>query len=138
MTFAEDLAAAKAAEPTTAAVTVEINGKKYKLQFARMDGMQYAAETLKHPPRIDADIAIDLEYGYNINSLVPAIAPKCGVLLEGKESVQLTDEQWADLFAVADGGAVQQIVNTVYMLNEFASAKAVAAAKKALSGALSI
>lgn len=136
MTFEEDLAAAQAQPTATAVITIELNKRKHRFRFTRMDGREYAAETLRHPPRLE--LGLDREYGYNINSLAEAVAPRCSVLLEGKDAEEtvLTEEQWAAIFSVADGGAIQSIVNTVFALNEFASSKAVEAAKKVLDGSL--
>lgn len=132
MSFVDDLAAAKAAEPDTADVNVELNGKRYLLRFTRTSGTEYAAETLRHPPRLD--VGLDKQYGYNLSSLTLALSPKCARLVDGDELVELSADQWADLFAAADGGAVEEMQNTIFHLNEFASAKAVAAAKKVLDG----
>jgi hypothetical protein len=132
--FADDLAAAKETPRRSMVVPVEVNGRRHRFKFTQMDGTVYAAETLKHPPRLE--VGVDREAGYNLSSLAQAVAPRCAVLLENKSEVELTDEQWADFFAVADGGSMQQIANVVYTLNEFASAKAVAAARKVLDGSL--
>jgi hypothetical protein len=128
MSFKDDLAAAKAADPVTADVTIEINGATHTLRFTRMDPVEYTEETLRHPPRLE--IGIDREFGYNLTALTMAVAPRCARLVDGDDLVELDDEAWADLFAVADGGAVQSIQNTVFGLNEFSSGKAADAAKK--------
>jgi hypothetical protein len=56
------------------------------------------------------------------------------VLVTDAGEEQLDPEDWADLFATVDGGAVEEMQNTVFHLNEFASSKAVAAARKVLDG----
>jgi len=130
MSFKDDLAAAKAADPVTADVTVELNGTQYVLRFTRMDPVEYTEETLRHPPHLER--GVDREFGYNLTSLTIAVAPRCAVLVNGDETEELSTEDWADLFASADAGVVQNIQNTIYHLNEFASAKAVDAARKVL------
>ena len=134
MGFKEDIAAAIAGTRRSITVPIELNGHKYKFKFTQMDGTEYAAETLRHPPRLE--IGLDREFGYNLNSLSQAVAPKCGVRLDGAEEIEMSAEEWADLFAAADGGAVQEIANTIFTLNQFASAKAVQAVKKVLDGSL--
>lgn len=132
MTFAEDLAAAKSAKRPHLDVSVELNGRRHKFRFTQMDGSEYAQETLRHPP--DLSIPLHRQYGYDLHSLSRAVAPRCGRRIEGKDEVELSSEEWADLFSVADGGAQEEIANSIFQLNEFASAKAVAAAKKVLDG----
>jgi hypothetical protein len=129
MGFKEDLAAAKAKGHRTEDVTVELNGKKYKLRFTQMDGTEWSAETLKHPMRLD--VKFDTTFGYNINTLTRAVAPKTGELVVGKGTEPVED--WDDLFATISGGEITAITNCIYALNEFATAKAVDAARKALS-----
>jgi len=130
--FREDIAAANVAPAASLTVPVEVNGKRYKLKFTKMLGTEYAAETLLHPPNIETSFG--REYGYDIHSLSRAVAPRCGVLLDGKVEETLTPEEWADLFLALDGGAHEQIANTIFQLNEYSSAKAVAAARKVLDG----
>lgn len=132
MTFAEDLAAAKEKPRERLEVRVQVNGKTYTLRYTQMDGVEYAAETLKHPFR--ADVALDREYGYNLNSLAQEISPRCAVRVDGDTEIGMSVEEWTDLFSVLDGGGAQAIANTVFTLNQFADAKAVRAAKKVLDG----
>ncbi len=132
MTFEDDLAAAKAAERRTLDVSVDVNGKLYKFRFTQMIGTEYAAETLLHAPNLE--VALHREYGYDVHALSRAVAHRCAVLVEGKKERALSKEQWAELFEVLDGGAQGKIANTVFELNEFATAKAVAAARKVLDG----
>lgn len=129
MGFKEDLAAAKDKVRRSDDVTVTVNGKQYKLRFTQMDGTAWAAETLKHPMR--SDVAFDRLYGYNVNSLVAAVAPTCGVLVVGKATEPIED--WDGLFGTITGGDMTAIINCVFALNEYATAKAVDAARKALS-----
>lgn len=130
--FSDDLAAAKKADRETLVITLMVNSKPYKFRFTQMDGVEYAVETLKHPFR--PDVPLDREYGYNLNSLSQAIAPRCAVRLEGDDEIEMSAEEWADLFSVMDGGGVQAIANTVFTLNQFASAKVVESVKKVLDG----
>jgi hypothetical protein len=129
MTFQEDLAAAKSVGTVTADVTVELNGNQHTLRFTRMNPVEYTEETLRHPPRLE--IGVDREFGYNLTSLSLAIAPRCAVRIEsGDVETPLSESEWGDLFAAADAGAIQAIQNTVFQLNEFASARAADAARK--------
>jgi len=132
MGFKEDIAAAKVAPAPSLVVPIELNGKPYKLKFTKMLGSEYAAETLLHEPNVETSFG--REYGYDIHSLSRAVAPRCGVLLDGKVEETLSVEEWADLFLALDGGAHEQIANTIFQLNEYSSAKAVAAARKVLDG----
>ena len=134
MGFAEDLAAAKVAPVRSAEMTVELDGKRHKIRFYAASGTEYAAETLKHPPRID--VPVDVQYGYNLSAVTAAILPKCGRRLEGDVEVVMDAEEWGDLLSVLDGGSAQELINLSYTLNEYASAKAASRARKVLSGSL--
>ena len=136
MSFADDVAAAKEKPRETADVRVHVNQEPHTFRITQMDGTEYATETLRHPIR--ADIPLDREFGYDVNSLTPAVLPHCAVRLDGDDEVRMSVEEWADLFAVLDGGGVQAFVNTIFTLNQFADAKAVEAAKKLLDGLSSI
>lgn len=134
MSFQEDLAAAKEAPPRTLDVPLEVNGKKHLFRFTQMDGTEYATEVMRNPP--DPSIVVDKAYGYNLSGVAHAVTPQCAVRVEGDEEIPLSEEEWADLFAVLDGGGHQEINNAIFTLNEYASAKAVKAAKKVLDGYL--
>lgn len=139
MTFADDLAAAQAPTDRFHDVRVQIGTRTHTLRYRPMLGTDYAAETLKHPPRLGDDgVQLDKEYGYNLSTLAPAISPLCAKRLEAGSEVPLSSEQWTQLFAVIDGGAAQAIQNAVFMLNEFATEQAVKAAKKVLDGSAKI
>lgn len=130
MGFKEDVEAAKAEPARFAILPIEVAGKRHKFKFTKMDGVAFAAETLRHPPRME--ITIDREFGYNVSALSLAVAPLCGVRLDGDEHVSMSADEWRELFDVVDGGAIESITNTIFELNEFSSAKAVRAAKKVL------
>lgn len=132
MGFKEDVAAALELPATSLVVGVEVNSKPYQLKFTKMNGAEYAAETLLHEPNIETSFG--REYGYDLTSLSRAVAPRCGVLLDGKVEETLTPEEWDNLFMVLDGGAHEQIQNAIFQLNHYSTAAKVAAAKKLLDG----
>lgn len=133
MGFKEDVAAARSKPPASLIVPIHVNGTRYELKFTRMPAAEYAREIQLHAPRMDTDFGRSM--GYDILTLSRAVAPRCAVLLDGEEEETLTEEQWADLFLALDGGAHEQIANTVFQLNEFVAAEAMSAARKVLSGA---
>lgn len=146
MGFSEDLAAAKTAERNIRDVDVTVNGVLYTLRFTQMDGLDWADEADRHPAR--PKVLIDLRYGYNLRSLVKAVAPQTGVLvIDGESSALRVDpvdpenpkdpdrvDEWVDLLKALDGAAIQRIGDAIWSLNEWEPGQAVEAAKKALRG----
>ncbi|UWD83659.1 hypothetical protein NY057_05285 [Curtobacterium flaccumfaciens] len=143
-TFEEDLAAAQAPEDEYADVPVLINKKLHTLRFRPMDGLAWAAETDRHPPR--PNVAIDGKYGYNIRSLTKGAAPQCGVLVIDGEEHQLQVDpfdpehptaervnQWEQLFKAISGYEFKRITDVIWFLNEFGPQEDIKAAGKALA-----
>lgn len=130
MTFEDDLAA----EPVTdfRDVDVLLNDKLYTLRFTQMDGLEWAMECDKYPMR--PDVAFDRNYGYNIRALTMAAAVVSGARVETDATVPLSEDAWRSLFKRLDGAAFKRITDAIWSLNEYAPAKAVEAAKKALDG----
>lgn len=132
MSFEDDLAAAQTAAVKTRDVDVSVNGTLYTFRFRRMPGMAWALETNRHPAR--PGILLDTRYGYNLWSLVAAVAPKYADRVDGDTTVPLTAEQWAALLDensdVLDGAAVQQFGDAVFELNEYGPRAEVDALRK--------
>lgn len=125
MTFSEDLAAAKAAPKDTREVSVVVNGKLATLRFEPLLGDAWAEITGRCPVRLDAPI--DRNYGYNMHAVCKLAAPLSGALV-GEDT--LTDEDWADLFAVLSGHELTLIIDAVYDLNEYSPAQRIGTIKK--------
>lgn len=132
MSFLDDLQAQTAAAVPTQDVELTLNGTLYTLRFKRMDGVEWATETDKHPAR--PGVLIDARYGYNLRSLVKAVALKTGSRVDGDTVVDLSEDEWKQLWKAVDGAAAQRIGDAVWALNEYLPAAEVEAAKKALSG----
>jgi hypothetical protein len=146
-TFEEDLAAAQAPSDDHIDVLVLINSKPHLFRFRQMDGMAWAAETDRHPPR--PNVAVDAAYGYNIRSLTKGAAPQCGVLVvDGEERKLRVDppvkpkrgekvtkrvDQWEQVFQALSGHDFKRITDAIWSLNEYLPEKAVKAAGKALA-----
>jgi hypothetical protein len=130
VSFEDDLKAQAEAEHPSADVDVTLNGKLYTFRFRRMDGDEWANEVDKHPAR--PGVLVDMRYGYNLRSIVKAVAPRCGVRVDGDSEESLDADQWLQLFKVLDGAGVARFGDAIWGLNEFAPAAEVEAAKKAL------
>lgn len=76
---------------------------------------------------------MDLRYGYNLRALVPIVAEKTGKLVEGKNLVDVTEDQWRAIFKGA-GATVSRIGDAIFALNEYDPAAEVEALKKASTG----
>lgn len=113
-------------------VRLDLNGQTFKFRFEQMLGTEYVEETLRHAP--DLEVPLHRQFGYDVHAMARAVAHRCSYLIEGKEERRLDEEQWAKMFPLLDAGSLAKITNTVFELNEFASSRAVAAAKKVLDG----
>lgn len=109
------------------------------IRLTRLPGRDWSNLTSKCPPR--HDVPIDTHYGYNYDAVCEASAryrdPKgvaYGHRLEGGEPVEITDEEWDDLFSVLAGNDIGKIRDAVWTLNEYEPAQRLAALVKA-SGA---
>lgn len=132
MAFLDDLEAQAQAQVPTQDVELTLNGNLYTLRFRRMDGVEWATETDKHPAR--PGVLIDTRYGYNLRSLVKAVALKTGGRVEGDTVVDLSEDEWKQLWKIIDGSAAQRIGDAVWALNEWLPSAEVEKAKKALNG----
>jgi len=149
MSFEDDLAAAQTPEDKHIDVLVLINKKPHLLRFRPMDGLEWAAETDRHPAR--PGVLVDSRYGYNLRTLTRAAAARSGVLVvNGEERTLRVDpfipqlpgepapparvDQWADLFRAISGHEFQRITDAIWTLNEYGPQEAVEAAGKALAG----
>lgn len=114
MAFADDLRAQREAAKPTADVPFRLNGNPYVLRFTRMDPWEWAEEADRHPVR--PGVGIDSAFGYNMRSLVRAVAPKIGTLLQGDEAEDVDD--WDELFHAMSPSAVQRMCSEVFGLHE--------------------
>lgn len=129
MSFEDDLKAQETAPVPSLDVDVLLNGNAHTLRFRRMNGMDWSAESDKHPIR--PGVLIDMRYGYNLRALVKAVAPKTGVLVEDDVEREIDEEQWKSLFKALDGASTQRVCDTVWALNEYGPQQEIDAAKKA-------
>jgi hypothetical protein len=150
--FDDDLAAAQTPEDKHIDVLVLINHKPRLLRFRPMDGLEWAAETDRHPAR--PGVLVDTRYGYNLRTLTRAAAARSGKLvIDGEERTLRVDpfvpeipgqpkppkrvDQWADLFKAISGHEFQRITDAIWTLNEYGPQQEVEAAGKALADSAS-
>lgn len=134
MGFLEDLQAAKAAVDSgdrvvTPNIDVVVNGRVYTVLYIRSDSAAWAEACVKHPPR--PDVALDLQWGYNLSAVPVEVAEKSARVLEDGEEKTLTAEQWADLFEIMPGRTRRTIEANVWQLNENDPQQEIERAKKA-------
>lgn len=127
MTFEDDLAAVQAAPAPFLDAEVTVNGSYYALRFVQMDPFDWAVEVDKHPAR--PGVALDKRYGYNLRSLVKAVAPATGSLVEDDKTVPVKD--WPALLKAIGGHGFQRVTDAIWAVNEYLPEQAVVAAKKA-------
>lgn len=134
MGFLEDLAAAKEASvtaerPKSPVIDVALNGNPYGVVFYRVPADEWPVLTMHNPPRDGA--TLDTRYGYSLAGVALEQASKHGRLVDAGQEVELTSEQWADLFAVQPGSVKRLLEVTVWTLNDFDVEQEIEAAKKA-------
>lgn len=129
MTFEDDLKAEFEAPKPTKDVDVKLNGKLYTFRFELMDSVEWASATDRAPAR--PGVLLDMRFGYNLRALVPLVAPMSGKRVDGDELVDLTPDQWRNLFKALPGASVMRIGDTLFDLNEYEPGEAVKELKKA-------
>lgn len=127
MSFEDDVKAAVAAPKPFLDADVTVNGNLYTLRFEEMDPFEWASEVDLHPAR--PGVMIDSRYGYNLRSLVKAVAPCTGSLVEGDKTVPVKD--WPALLKAIGGNGFQRVTDAIWARNEYLREKEVESAKKA-------
>lgn len=133
LSFEDDIKAEFEAPKPTHDVDITLNGTLYTFRFTRMDGLEWASLVDLFPAR--PSVLLDMRYGYNIRPLTLAAAAKSGKRLDGDSYVDLTEDQWRNLFKALPGSSVQRFSDALFLLNEYGPAQEVEAAKKASVGA---
>lgn len=126
------LAARKNAKRETVDVDISIgNGDTsglVTLRFTELDGLTWAGITDRHPPRID--VPVDLQYGYDVTGVVADASQACGVLVEDGEEIEITEDQWRDLWEQISGNDAALIRDAIWGLNVYYPNVRVEALKK--------
>jgi hypothetical protein len=104
------------------------------LRFTRMPAAQWADVISRCPVRLESDI--DKQYGFDADKAAVIGAPLCGVRLEGDDEVEVSDDEWRDLFATITGYEVACIADAIFALNFWGPAQRVSDLKKGFSGPL--
>lgn len=111
-----------------AAIEADAAESLLTLRFRRLPGNEWAALTLHHPPR--PEVAVDRQWGYNIDSLCGAAAAHhsddgtaYGFRVEtdddGNETeIPMDVATWADLFSVLSGSDVEDVRDAIWAINE--------------------
>lgn len=133
MSFVDDLKAEFEAPMPTEDVPVTLNGNLYTFRFTRMDGVEWASLTDLFPAR--PGVMLDMRYGYNLRPLTLAAAARSGQRVDGDQIVDLTEDQWRNLFKALPGASIQRFSDAIFLLNEHGPAQEVEQAKKASVGA---
>lgn len=129
MSFEDDIKAEFEAPKPTHDVDVELNKTRYTLRFTQMDPLEWVSATDMFPPRMESPI--DVYYGYNLRPLTIEVAQKTGKRVDGEKLVDLTPDQWKNLFKTVPGGAVAKIGDAIFGLNVMESEEAISIVKKA-------
>lgn len=141
MGIKEDLAAAKAHvadRVKTPAIPCVVNGVVHELVFYRAEPEQWSLVTSINPPRQyegpDGEphfVALDRRNGYNVAGVARAISATCGRVLQDGEEVELSTEEWADLWRLLPPSTARTVEANVWSLHEHDTEQEIARAKKA-------
>jgi hypothetical protein len=104
------------------------------LKFVRVPGDEWAEMVMHNPIR--QDVLIDKVLGYNVPAVTRVAALKYGFVVEGDADIQLTADQWDQLFNTISGSEMTNVLNTIYSLNAGEPEQAVEIAKKASAAML--
>lgn len=127
----EMIAKANAAPRNTEVADVYIGEDLAKFEFVQMPGLEWQELVSKHPRRPTSDV--DRLVGFNASTLTQAVPLRYVSTVDGDERVPVTEDQWAALFRVFDGHAVQAFASVLWVLNFAGPRSKVDEAKKALS-----
>lgn len=133
MSFEDDIKAEFEAPKPTADLTVKLNGNLHTFRFTRMPSDEWLQACDMFPAR--PGIQFDLRFGYNLRALMPVVAARTAKRVEGDTLVDLTPDQWTNMFKALAGGIVGKFGDVIFKLNEYDAMEEVAALKKALEGA---
>jgi hypothetical protein len=113
------------------ALEAEFTGSLVTLRFTRMLGMDWAELVIKNPPR--QDVLVDQYVGnYNVHAVTRAAAIATGAVVnEDGTTYAPTATEWDDLFNTISGAEFNDVVDTVYALNQGEPMQAVQVALKA-------
>lgn len=98
------------------------------LRFVELPAAQWVDVKAACPVRLDSDI--DRHYGFNADKAGVLASPLCGARVDGDELVELTDQQWRDLFATIRGAELSRIADAHFDLNEYGPTRRLEDAKK--------
>ena len=132
MGFKEDLAAAKAHvtdRVKTPPIPVVVEGNLHEIVFYRASSEAWSLAAIKHPPR--PGVNLDLRNGYDLTGATREIAPTYGRVLDGDDELELSAEEWADLWAVMAPAAARTIEANVWHVHEHDAEQEIERAKKA-------
>jgi len=133
VSFEDDLKAEFEAPAPTKDVDVILNGNLHTFRVTRMDGVEWASLTDMFPAR--PGVMLDMRYGYNLRPLTLAAMAKSAQRVDGDNLVDLTEDQWRNLFKSLAGAYIERFSDAVFLLNEHGPNDEVDKAKKASVGA---
>lgn len=129
MSFKDALAKARERRPKPVEVSVAVGDELFKVEVARLDGMDWAAVMAECPPT-DKKAA---RLGYDTNKAALVACERYSRLLDaGGEPVE--DVDWVDLFATLSGAEIGAIAATWWATNMHDPNQRVVDLKKASMG----
>lgn len=136
MTFEDDIRAEFEAPKAFVDVPVKLNKTLYTFRFFRMDAEAWLAACDMYPARLGVEM--DMRFGYNLRGLTPVVASQTGKRLEGDTLVDLTPDQWSNLFRTLAGGVVGKIGDALFHLNEIGPGEDIVELQASLKKALAV
>lgn len=132
MGFLDDLAAAKEKvtdRVKTPEIECLINGAVHSVVFYRASQLDWSRVTAQHPPR--EGVWVDTRNGYDVAAVARALSPGYGRVVGDDGELELTAEQWADVWLVLPPTTARLIEANVWSLHEHDTEQQIAQAKKA-------
>jgi hypothetical protein len=136
MSFVDDLRAEFEAPRAFVDVPVKLNKQLHTFRFFRMNPDEWLAACDMFPARIG--IEMDMRFGYNLRGLTPVVAAQTGKRVEGDDLIDLTPDQWSNLFKALAGGVVGKIGDAIFHLNEIGPTEEIADLQATLKKVLAV
>jgi hypothetical protein len=116
MSSLDELIAAAAAKPkNTERADVLLGDEMVTFEFTQLPGLEWADLVAEHPKRKTSQI--DAQVGFNGHSLAASLPLKYVRRVNGDVLEAVTVSQWASIFALLDGSAVEVIAGLLWVQN---------------------
>lgn len=117
-------------KPQTEQLSVVVAGDVLVLQFTKLQPFEWRDLVALFPPR--AGVTRDVNLGFNHDRFASGFPVSHVKVVDGDNVVDVSVEQWKQLFEVLESPDIFNIATTLWGMHEYAPAQRLVEAKKAL------